>query len=90
MLIELFQPQPAFSNALASYETGGPWLTATPVTGWLAAVGLIVLAITAVRFWKIAGLGWSAHVHATLLPLASVAFISFAWYRQLLAPSRRF
>jgi len=23
MLLELFQPQPAFSNALASYETGG-------------------------------------------------------------------
>ena len=55
MLIELFQPQPAFAAALASYETGGPWLTATPVTGWLAAVGLIVLAITATRFLEDCG-----------------------------------
>ena len=90
MVLELFQPQPAFATALASYETGGPWLTAAHVTGWLTAVGLIVLAITAVRFWKIAGLGWWARVHATLLLLARVAFISFAWYGQLLAPSRRF
>lgn len=67
-----------------------PWLTAAHITGWLAALGLIVLAITAVRFWKIAGLGWWARVHATLLLLASAAFISFAWYGHLLSPSLRF
>ena len=66
------------------------WLTAAHITGWLAAVGLIVLAITAVRFWKIAGLGWWASVHATLLLLASVAFISFAWYGHLFSPSLKF
>ena len=46
------------------------------MTGWLAAVGLIVLAITAVRFWKLAGLGWWARVHATLLLASIVSFAS--------------
>jgi hypothetical protein len=67
-----------------------PWLTAAHITGWLAASGLIVLAIAAVRFWKIADLGWWARVHATLLLLASIAFISFAWYGHLLSPSLKF
>jgi len=67
-----------------------PWLTAAHMTGWLAAVGLIVLAIAALRFWKTPDLGWWARVHATLLLLASVAFISFAWYGHLLSPSLKF
>jgi hypothetical protein len=46
------------------------------MTGWLAAVGLIVLAITAVRFWKLTGLGWWARVHATLLLASIVSFAS--------------
>lgn len=67
-----------------------PWLTASHITGWLAAVGLIVLAIAAVRFWKTPGLGWWPRVHATLLLLASGAFMSFAWSAHLLTPSLRF
>lgn len=67
-----------------------PWLTASHITGWLAALGLVVLGITALRFWKTPNLGWWARVHATLLLLASVAFISFAWYGHLLSPSLRF
>lgn len=67
-----------------------PWLMASHVTGWLAALGLIVLAISALRFWKIPDLGWWARVHATLLLLASVAFISFAWWGHLLSPSLKF
>jgi hypothetical protein len=67
-----------------------PWLTASHITGWLAALGLIVLAITALRFWKTPDLGWWARVHATLLLLASVAFMSFAWYGHLLSSSLKF
>jgi CubicO group peptidase (beta-lactamase class C family) len=67
-----------------------PWLIASHITGWLAALGLIVLAITALRFWKTPDLGWWARVHAALLLLASVAFISFAWYAHLLSLSPKF
>lgn len=66
------------------------WLMASHITGWLAALGLIVLGITALRFWKTPGLGWWPRVHATLLLLASVTFISFAWYGHLLSPSIKF
>jgi hypothetical protein len=67
-----------------------PWLTASHLAGWLAAAGLIVLAIAAVRFWKTPGLGWWPRVHATLLLLASVAFITFAWHVHMLSPSLKF
>ena len=66
------------------------WLIAAHMTGWLAAVGLVVLAIAAVRFWKTPDLGWWPRVHATLLLLASVAFISFVWSGHLLSPSLKF
>jgi CubicO group peptidase (beta-lactamase class C family) len=67
-----------------------PWLTAGHLMGWTAALGLVVLAIAAVKFWRVSGLGWWARVHATLLLLASVAFISFAWWTHLLSPSLKF
>ena len=67
-----------------------PWLTAAHVMGWAATLGLIVLAIAAVRFWMVPGLGWWARLHATLLLLASVAFLSFAWWAHLLSPSLKF
>jgi CubicO group peptidase (beta-lactamase class C family) len=67
-----------------------PWLTASHVAGWLAAAGLIVLAIAAVRFWKTPELGWWPRVHATLLLLASAAFVSFGWHVHLLSPSLKF
>jgi len=66
------------------------WLTASHITGWLAALGLIVVAITALRFWKTPDLGWWPRVHAALLLLASVAFICFAWHGHLLSPSLKF
>jgi hypothetical protein len=67
-----------------------PWLTAAHAAGWAAVVGLIVLAIAAVKFWMVPGLGWWAKVHAMLLLLASVTFISFAWWAHLLSPSLKF
>jgi hypothetical protein len=67
-----------------------PWLSAAHAAGWAAALGIIVLAVAAVRFWMAPGLGWWARVHATLLLLASVAFMSFACYVHLLSPSLKF
>jgi CubicO group peptidase (beta-lactamase class C family) len=67
-----------------------PWLIAAHIAGWLAAAGLIVLVIAAVKFWKTPDLGWWPRVHATLLLVSSVAFISFAWYGHLLSPSLKF
>jgi hypothetical protein len=67
-----------------------PWLTTAHVMGWAAALGLIILALAAVRFWKIAGLGWWARMHATLLLLASSIFMAFAWWTHLLSPSLKF
>ena len=67
-----------------------PWLSAAHVMGWAATLGLIVLGLAAVRFWMISGLGWWARVHATLLLLASVAFLSFAWWAHLLSPTLKF
>jgi hypothetical protein len=53
-------------------------------------LGLIVLAIAAMRFWRAPGLGWWTKVHATLLLLASVIFLTFAWWTHLLSPSLKF
>lgn len=67
-----------------------PWLSAAHLAGWIAAAGLIVLAVAAVRFWVVWDLGWWARLHATLLLLASVTLMSFAWYAHLLTPSLKF
>ena len=67
-----------------------PWLTAAHSAGWMAAAGLIVLAIAAVKFWMVPGLGWWARIHAALLLLASVVFVSFAWWAHLLSASLKF
>ena len=67
-----------------------PWLNTAHVLGWLAVGGLVVLTFAAIRFWKAAGLGWWARVHATLLWLASVIFLSFAAWAHLLSPSLKF
>jgi hypothetical protein len=82
----------SFAETNVAYIGDGlnPWLIASHITGWLAVAGLIVLAMAAVRFWKIPELGWWARVHATLLLLASVAFLTFACYGHLLSPSLRF
>jgi hypothetical protein len=67
-----------------------PWLQSAHVCGWIALVGLIVLAFAAIRFWRVADLGWWARVHATLLFVASAIFLAFAWWTHLLSPSLRF
>jgi CubicO group peptidase (beta-lactamase class C family) len=67
-----------------------PWLSVAHIFGWLAAAGLVIVAIAAVRSWRVPGLGWWARVHATLLLIASVIFMSFAWWSHLLSPSLRF
>ena len=66
------------------------WLTTAHIFGWLAVLGLVIMAITAIRFWKTPGLGWWARVHTTLLWLASAIFLAFAWWAHLLAPSLKF
>jgi CubicO group peptidase (beta-lactamase class C family) len=67
-----------------------PWLKTAHTFGWLAVLGLIVLTITAIRFWRAPGLGWWTRVHATLLWMASAIFLSFAWWAHLLTSSLRF
>jgi CubicO group peptidase (beta-lactamase class C family) len=67
-----------------------PWLTTAHVLGWLATLGLVLMAFVAVRFWRVAGLGWWARVHTSLLLLASGIFLLFAWWTHLLSPSLKF
>ena len=67
-----------------------PWLTTAHVLGWLATVGLVLMAFVAVRFWRLAGLGWWARVHTSLVFLASAIFLLFAWWTHLLSPSLKF
>lgn len=67
-----------------------PFLRTAHVLGWLAVAGLAVVAIVAIKSWRIPELGWWARVHATLLLLASVIFLSFACWAHLLSPSLRF
>ncbi|MFN2623672.1 MAG: serine hydrolase [Chthoniobacterales bacterium] len=71
-------------------EGVNPWLNAAHIFGWLAAAGLVIVAFAAIRSWRVPGLGWWARVHATLLLIASVIFMSFAWWSHLLSPSLRF
>jgi CubicO group peptidase (beta-lactamase class C family) len=82
----------SLANKNISYLGDGidPWLKTAHVLGWIASLGLIVLAITAFRAWQTSGLGWWPRMHASLLFLASVIFISFAWWSHLLSPSLRF
>ena len=91
-LIALIALPLSLANKNIAYIGDGinPWLATAHVVGWVATLGLIVLAIAALRFWRIAELGWWARMHATLLLLASVVFISFAWWAHLLSPSLKF
>jgi hypothetical protein len=67
-----------------------PWLRTAHLFGWLGALGLVVLGLAAIRFWRVPELGWWARVHASLLFLASAIFLSFAAWTHLLSPSLRF
>jgi CubicO group peptidase (beta-lactamase class C family) len=67
-----------------------PWLNMAHALGWMAVLGLFVLTLAAIRFWRAPGLGWWMRVHATLLWMASAVFLSFAWWTHLLAPSLKF
>ncbi|MFL6519600.1 MAG: serine hydrolase domain-containing protein [Chthoniobacterales bacterium] len=67
-----------------------PWLNTAHILGWAATAGLGVVAFAAVRFWRVASLGWWARVHTSLLFLASAIFLLFAWWTHLLSPSLKF
>jgi hypothetical protein len=66
-----------------------PWLKLLHILGWSIAA-IIVLIISAARFWKTRGLGWWPRTHATLLVLSGVAFILIAWHWHLLDASTKF
>ena len=66
------------------------YLHASHVLGWLACAGLIILILTAVRFWRTAEIGWWPRVHATLLTIATLVFLWFAWQYHMLSPSLNF
>lgn len=67
-----------------------PWLSVAHVFGSAAAVGLVVLGLAAIKFWRLPGLGWWARVHASLLFIASAIVIAFGCWTHLLSPSLRF
>lgn len=67
-----------------------PWLTTAHILGWLATAGLAVMAVAAVKFWRVPSLGWWARMHTSLLFLASAIFLLFAWWTHLLSPSLKF
>jgi CubicO group peptidase (beta-lactamase class C family) len=67
-----------------------PWLKLLHILGWSIAAAIIVLIISAARFWKTRGLGWWPRTHATLLALSGVAFILIAWHWHLLDASTKF
>jgi hypothetical protein len=67
-----------------------PYLHLSHVLGWLACAGLIILILTAVRLWRTAEIGWWPRVHATLLTIAALVFLWFAWSFHLLSPSVNF
>jgi CubicO group peptidase (beta-lactamase class C family) len=71
-------------------ERANAYLHASHLLGWLACAGLIILILTTVRFWRTAGIGWWPRVHATLLMVATVVFLWFAWQYHLLSASTNF
>jgi hypothetical protein len=66
------------------------FLQISHVLGWLACAGVLILLATMLRFWRTAGVGWWPRVHATLLTLAVLVFLLFAWQFHLLSPSLKF
>ena len=66
------------------------FLHVSHVLGWLACAGLIILILTAMRFWRTAEMGWWPRVHATLLTIATLVFLWFAWDFHMLSPSVNF
>ena len=67
-----------------------PYLHASHVLGWLACAGAIAVVLTTLRFWRTAGAGWWPRVHSTLLTIAVLVFLVFAWKWNLLSPSVKF
>jgi len=67
-----------------------PWLNLLHVVGWAIAVGTLLIIITAVHQWRLPILSRWARVHSTLLALAAVAFVWFAWHCHLLDTSLKF
>jgi hypothetical protein len=67
-----------------------PWLHTLHVLGWLTAAGAIVVLIAAVQFWRTAGAGIWLRAQSTVLAVAMLAFVWFAWHCHLLDASLRF
>ncbi|MFL6530724.1 MAG: serine hydrolase domain-containing protein, partial [Chthoniobacterales bacterium] len=67
-----------------------PWLHATHVLGWVGSLGLLISLAAAVRAWRTSGVGWWARVHSTLLAIAALTFVAFAWRYHLLSASLKF
>jgi hypothetical protein len=71
-------------------EALNPWLQVLHLLGWAIAAGTIVLVIAAVQHWRVSSLGLWARAHSTLLAVAGVIFVWFAWHCHLLEPSLKF
>lgn len=71
-------------------DKANPYLHASHVLGWLACGGLIITVLTALRFWRAPGIGWWPRLHSTLLAIAVLVFLVFAWKWHLLSPSTKF
>jgi CubicO group peptidase (beta-lactamase class C family) len=71
-------------------EKATPFMHAAHVFGWLACAGVLIVVLTAFRFWRTPGVGWWPRWHSVLLALAVVVFMTFAWQWHLLSPSVKF
>jgi CubicO group peptidase (beta-lactamase class C family) len=67
-----------------------PYLHVSHVLGWLACAGAVAVILAMFRFWRTPGIGWWPRLHSTLLAIAVVVFLVFAWQWQMLSPSTKF
>ena len=71
-------------------DKANPYLHASHVLGWLACAGFVIVVLAMLRFWRTAGAGWWPRVHSTLLTIAVLLFLVFAWQWHMLSPSLEF
>jgi hypothetical protein len=91
MLALLLLPMSKISEDIGYLgDKANPYLHASHVLGWVACGGLIILILTAVRFWRTQGIGWWPRLHATVLTIAVLVFLVFAWNYHLLSASTKF
>jgi hypothetical protein len=93
-LIFILAPVMLFSSGLEHLVLLGdkidPWLNAFHIFGLALMVGIVLLVITAIRFFNLPGYGLWFRAHAILLALGGIAFGLFAWQYHLLDLSVRF